>query len=201
MSTAMTTNQRHKAEEEVTKSLLSESNERDTELLNCFHCKSFLKSYRSTNPQSRITPFAIVLLIVLLLIYVLNQADRLVLAVLIPSGLKCTGNSTQDNDTCYTNNAPLNNISNETIISNPDCIPFNDYEQGLLTGPAFVVVYVIAGLPLAYLADTRSRSFVLLLGVLFWSIMVILTGFIHEFWELLLLRVLLGVGEVCDYMT
>ncbi len=66
----------------------------------------------------------------------------------------------------------------------------------LYTGPAFTVIYVVAGLPLARLADTRSRSVVLILGLLFWSAMVLLTGFVKEFWQLVVLRVLLGVGEV-----
>lgn len=64
------------------------------------------------------------------------------------------------------------------------------------TGPAFTLIYVVAGLPLARLADTRSRPLVLLIGLLFWSAMVILTGFSVAFWQLLVLRVFLGVGEV-----
>jgi MFS family permease len=164
-------------------------------LTGCF--RSFIKSYRSTNPQSTITPFAIVLLIVLLLIYILNQADRLVLAVLIPSGLRCTSNDTSTtNDTCIPS-VPSTNYSSDNTSNNisDDCIVFNDYEHGLLTGPAFVIVYVIGGLPLAYLADTRSRSLVLLFGMVFWSIMVLLTGFVTTFWQLLLLRIFLGIGE------
>ena len=151
--------------------------------------QTFRKSYRSSDPQSRVTPFAVVLLIIISIVYVLNQADRLVLSVLIPSGLQCIKNGT--NDTCITDDHQMDNDVN---IS--DCISFNNAEQGLLTGPAFTVVYVIAGLPLAWLADTKSRSLVLLGGIVFWSIMVILMGFIHNFWELLLLRILLGVGEV-----
>jgi len=55
---------------------------------------------------------------------------------------------------------------------------------------------VVAGLPLARLADTKSRSVVLLVGVVFWSAMVLLTGFVKTFWQLLLLRIFLGIGEV-----
>ena len=65
------------------------------------------------------------------------------------------------------------------------------------TGPAFTVIYVLAGLPLARLADTRSRPLVLIFGVVFWSIMVLLTGFVESFWQLLVLRIFLGIGEVC----
>lgn len=155
--------------------------------------QTFLKSYRSNDPQSRITPFAVVLLVVISIIYVLNQADRLVLAVLIPSGLKCiNGGENGTNNTCINedHDSQLDNLN----IS--DCISFNNAQQGLITGPAFTIVYVLAGLPLAWLADTASRPLVFLGGIVFWSAMVILMGFIHKFWELLLLRIMLGVGEV-----
>ena len=65
-------------------------------------------------------------------------------------------------------------------------------------GPAFTLIYVVAGLPLARLADTRSRSLVLIVGLVFWSVMVLLTGFAMKFWQLVVLRVMLGVGEVCS---
>ena len=151
--------------------------------------QAFLKSYRSSNPQSRVTPFAVVLLFMISFVYILNQADRLVLAVLIPSGLQCVS---ENNDSCTTDDHdPQFDNGNES-----DCIKFDNFEQGLLTGPAFTVLYVIAGLPLAWLADTKSRSLVFLGGIAFWSTMVVLMGFINNFWELLLLRIMLGVGEV-----
>ena len=146
--------------------------------LDCLGLRAFVASYRSTNPQKRITPFAIVLLLVLLLLYVLNQADRLVLAVLIPSGLRCSDNDNDNSTSDSSNHCPAPPTVNTSINStalNSDCIPFGDTEQGLLTGPAFVIVYVITGLPLAYLADTRSRPLVLLVGVGFWSVMVFLS--------------------------
>lgn len=152
-------------------------------------------AYRPTDSGARVTPFAIILLVVLLVIYVLNQADRLVLAVLIPSGLRCWEdfeNST--NSSCSENqNDILNNTDNGNIT---DCVNFNNFEQGLLTGPAFTVIYVVAGLPLAWLADTASRPLVLLIGLAFWSTMMVLSGSVVVFWELLVLRVMLGVGEV-----
>ncbi len=154
---------------------------------------AFLKSYRSSNPQSRVTPFAVVLLFMISFVYILNQADRLVLAVLIPSGLQCINEEDNGtNDTCVTedHNSQFDN-GNES-----DCIKFDNFQQGILTGPAFTILYVISGLPLAWLADTQSRSLVFLGGIAFWSTMVILMGFINNFWELLLLRILLGVGEV-----
>lgn len=162
-------------------------------LIPCYkHVQDFLKTYRSNDPQSRITPFAVILLAVISVVYVLNQADRLVLAVLIPSGLQCIDNNASNTsaDVCVTedHDSQLLNVS--------DCISFDNAQQGLLTGPAFTVIYVVAGLPLAWLADTKSRPLVFLGGIAFWSTMIILMGFIHNFWELLLLRIMLGVGEV-----
>ena len=157
-------------------------------------------AYRSPNSGSRITPFAIILLVVLFVIYVLNQADRLVLAVLIPSGLRCYEDfSNTSNSTCSESSQDDsgNDTYNET--NSTDCIHFDNFEQGLLTGPAFTIVYVVAGLPLAWLADTASRPLVLLIGLVFWSAMMILSGSVTVFWQLLVLRVLLGVGEVSLY--
>jgi hypothetical protein len=160
---------------------------------------SFLRNfYRrpSDGKVERVTPFAVVLLIVLLAVYVLNQADRLVLPVVIPNGLRCNVGKDECAGPNTTNDTSTGNdtIQNGTG-TNEDCIQFNDDQQGLLTGPAFTVIYVLAGLPLARLADTRSRPLVLLLGLTFWSVMVLLTGFTKAFWELLVLRIFLGIGE------
>ena len=67
-----------------------------------------------------------------------------------------------------------------------------------LAGPAFTIIYVVAGLPLARFADAKSRSLVLLIGLFFWSAAVLLTGFVKTFWQLLLLRILLGIGDVWE---
>ena len=174
--------------EEITQSLLpDETRPSRFQLWRC------CLAYRSSNPEQRVTPFAMVLLIVLFIIYVLNQADRLVLAVLIPAGLRCDlGNSSNDTS-CV---VPSNQSDSENRTDFTDCIEFNDFEQGLLTGPAFTIIYVLAGLPLAWLADTASRSLVLIIGLSFWSAMIVLSGSVVVFWQLLVLRIFLGVGEV-----
>lgn len=58
------------------------------------------------------------------------------------------------------------------------------------------MIYVVAGFPLARLADTRSRTVVLLVGLVMWTVMIFLTGFTVVFWQLLTLRIFLGIGEV-----
>ena len=110
----------------------------------------FLSSYRSSNPEKRVTPFAIVLLVVLFLVYVLNQADRLVLAVTIPAGLRCelkasecAGNGSNSSSVLMSlsgssDDVRLSNFGQEYVgnasNSSEDCIHFSDSEQGLLTG-------------------------------------------------------------------
>lgn len=99
-------------------------------------------SYRSADPDRSVTPFAVILLAVLFGVYILNQADRLVLPVAIPSGLRCEDTKEHCRNLSSTWGRPghsviegARNSSNGSDSSNQtDCIHFNDYEQGLLTG-------------------------------------------------------------------
>lgn len=68
---------------------------------------------------------------------------------------------------------------------------------GLLMGPAFVVLYVVMGIPMARLADRSSRVKIIVAGCLMWSACTALTGFTHAPWQLALARVGVGVGEAC----
>lgn len=104
---------------------------------------SFLRFFypSSDGKVERISPFAVALLIVLLAVYVLNQADRLVLAVVIPNGLRCgvgkdacTGSNSTTNITTNVSDAERN--SSEDV----DCIRFSDDQQGLLTGIYYVML-------------------------------------------------------------
>lgn len=70
----------------------------------------------------------------------------------------------------------------------------NDAQIGLLYG-IFAVFYAIAGLPLAYLADRKSRKHIIAAGVFFWSMMTIACGLSRDFWQVLLARIGVGVGE------
>ena len=104
---------------------------------------NYCPSYRTTDPERVITPFAIVLLVVLFIVYILNQADRLVLPVVIPAGLRCEVSGEDCRNLTHPHSSDvsvvshmsdsLSNSSNDT----EDCIHFNDYEQGLLTGTRY----------------------------------------------------------------
>ena len=72
---------------------------------------------------------------------------------------------------------------------------FTDSELGLLTGPAFALVYSLLGLPLAILADRTSRSKVVAGSLAVWSGFTALCGTATGFWHLFLARLGVGVGE------
>lgn len=70
-----------------------------------------------------------------------------------------------------------------------------DTMLGALTGPAFMLVYALAGVPVAWLADRRSRSRIILLGLAFWSLVTAATALAGTALELAAARVALGLGE------
>src|SRR5215510_11340662 len=74
----------------------------------------------------------------------------------------------------------------------------SDTQMGWLMGPAFVVFYMILGLPIARLVDYKSRRTILGVGVMIWSFMTSLCGFAQGFWQLLACRVGVGSGEACS---
>jgi MFS family permease len=71
----------------------------------------------------------------------------------------------------------------------------SDLQIGIIQGMAFAFVYVFAGLPAGYLADTRSRRGVLLAGVAVWSLATIGCGLAAGFGSLVGARIFVGIGE------
>lgn len=70
-----------------------------------------------------------------------------------------------------------------------------DTEAGLLSGLAFGLVYALAGIPVARLADRGSRAKVLSISLAVWSMMTMLCGFAGNFVALFLARMGVGAGE------
>lgn len=85
----------------------------------------------------------------------------------------------------------------------------SDTQLGLMGGLAFALFYTILGIPIAMLADRRSRTWILTVSLAVWSAMTALCGTVTNFWQLFLARLGVGVGEaggvapayslICDY--
>jgi len=71
----------------------------------------------------------------------------------------------------------------------------SDTQYSLLAGLAFSLFYAIMGLPLARIADSRSRRNLVAAGTAVWSAMTALCGLAGNFWTLFLARIGVGVGE------
>ena len=71
----------------------------------------------------------------------------------------------------------------------------SDTQLGLLTGPAFALVYTIAGIPIARRADRGSRVTIVAVSAAIWSVMTALSGLARGFWSLAAFRVGVGIGE------
>lgn len=71
----------------------------------------------------------------------------------------------------------------------------SDTELGLLGGLAFALFYSTLGIPIAALADRWSRVKVLSIAIVIWSGMTAACGAAQNFWQLLLFRIGVGVGE------
>ncbi|HEY7092787.1 MAG TPA: MFS transporter [Ktedonobacterales bacterium] len=75
---------------------------------------------------------------------------------------------------------------------------FSDFQYGAL-GTGFLLVYIVAGIPLGVLADRASRAKVIALGVLVWSFFSATTAFARNAVELFITRIGVGVGEASYY--
>ncbi len=74
-------------------------------------------------------------------------------------------------------------------------LTLSDSQLGLLTGFAFAMFYVVAGLPIARWADRSNRRNIIALAVGLWSFMTALSGAVQNYSQLLLARIGVGVGE------
>lgn len=69
-------------------------------------------------------------------------------------------------------------------------------EYGILSGYATGIVYALLALPTAYIADyTGARVWVLTITALWWSLCAIFQGLSHNFWQILLARIGMGIGQ------
>ena len=74
----------------------------------------------------------------------------------------------------------------------------SDTQVSLLIGFAFVLFYVLAGIPISRLVDRGPRKWIVGFGIAFWSLMTAACGLARNAYELTLARMLVGVGESCN---
>jgi predicted MFS family arabinose efflux permease len=74
-------------------------------------------------------------------------------------------------------------------------LKLSDTDWGVISGPAFAILYAVLAVPLAYLADRTSRSTVIAAALAAWSAFTALCGIAGSFWQLFLFRMGVAIGE------
>ena len=70
-----------------------------------------------------------------------------------------------------------------------------DWQLGLMSGLAFAILYTFLGIPVARLAERSHRPRIIAAAAVTWSGFTVLCAFAGNFWQLLLFRVGVGVGQ------
>jgi len=154
-------------------------------------------------------PYSLYVLMILLVVYMINQLDRYALSVVaqpmaqdIHFGDKsCMSRyNSSFKDYCKDRNESACEMSFDQRVNESDCK--NDYngkgyQYQLVAGPIFILIFTIMGVFISYFADSYRSYRVYILGacLIWWSSMTVLTGFVQSYWELALLRFGLGLGE------
>jgi predicted MFS family arabinose efflux permease len=71
----------------------------------------------------------------------------------------------------------------------------SDAQLGLLSGFSFALVYITAGIPIAFWADRSNRRNIIAGALTIWSGMTALSGLAQNYTQLLLARIGVGIGE------
>lgn len=74
-------------------------------------------------------------------------------------------------------------------------LALTDTQLSLMGGLAFALFYTLLGVPIAMLADRRSRVWIMTIALALWSAMTALCGLAQNFTQLFLSRLGVGVGE------
>jgi len=70
-----------------------------------------------------------------------------------------------------------------------------DWQLGLMSGLAFAVFYTFLGIPIARLAERKNRAFIIGGATAVWSGFTALCATAGNFWQLIIYRIGVGVGE------
>ena len=71
----------------------------------------------------------------------------------------------------------------------------SDTQISLLIGFAFVLFYVLVGIPISRFVDRGPRKWLLGAALTFWSLMTAACGLAANVWQLIAARMLVGAGE------
>jgi MFS family permease len=84
-----------------------------------------------------------------------------------------------------------------TILAEPikQDLGIADWQLGLMIGTAFAVLYCTLGIPIARLAERHNRPWIIGLSLASWSAFTALCGLAQNFWQLVLARIGVGIGE------
>jgi MFS family permease len=74
-------------------------------------------------------------------------------------------------------------------------LALSDKQLGLMGGIAFALFYSGLAIPIAWLADRKSRVNIIAVSVALWSLFTAACGFAQNFWQLFLARMGVGIGE------
>ncbi|NCN85808.1 MAG: MFS transporter [Sphingomonadales bacterium] len=70
-----------------------------------------------------------------------------------------------------------------------------DWQMGLLGGPAFAILYTFVGIPIARFSEKHHRVWIIAGSVALWSLMTALCGFATSFIALFIFRIGVSIGE------
>ena len=74
-------------------------------------------------------------------------------------------------------------------------LDLSDVQISLIGGVSFGLFYSLVGIFIGRLADSMNRPLLIALGVFIWSLTTALSGLASKFWQLLILRMGVGLGE------
>ncbi|NCF50917.1 MFS transporter [Gammaproteobacteria bacterium] len=74
-------------------------------------------------------------------------------------------------------------------------LSLSDVQISLIGGVSFGLFYSLVGIFIGRLADSMNRPLLIALGVFIWSLTTALSGLASKFWQLLVLRMGVGLGE------
>ena len=71
----------------------------------------------------------------------------------------------------------------------------SDSQAGFLAGPAFSIFFAVSGIPLGILADRSNRRNIIAICLAGWSLMTLYCGVVGSFFQMVLGRIGVGIGE------